>query len=549
MMCRLSVPKRLALGTTLLLCCFGTEVYADTCEPYDSTAPYELVFADEFNGNTLDRARWNTEFLWGPGVIINNEMQYYVSDDQFGYNPFVVNNGVLSIRADKAPFDRTRLYLTKSIYSATSAEVLWRQPEGAITYDVERDGAYLGSAQGGAWFEPQLRDGIDYAYEITARDENGNALSTEQITLNTSERSSFSPRVPFTLELDRNIYSERSAELVWRSPNRAAYFIVTHNGTSERLNGRTFSSLYLDGITPNIDLTYSVAAYDICDELIVEDSITVNTADGQTLNEVSERLVIAASIFSESTLEISWNTVQGATQYTLYDNGSLIDTISGRSLFINNMVPGGDRKFLVVAEDADGIEVDRTSRTLNTADASFALNRQPFVSGVITSYDSFRFKYGRVEMRARMPAGKGFWSAFWLLNAYYHDAEPEDPEIDIIEAIGDRTTTANSAYHTQRDSDGNGVTDTTDSNEFRSQIEDFSADFHRSAVEWTPDAIVFSVDDVITGEVRGERVSQEQMYLILNLAVGGSFPGPPDDSTVFPGSFDIDYVRVFQKRR
>ena len=541
------VPKKLAVGITLVVCCFGSKAYADTCEPYDSSAEYQLVFADEFDGDELDRVRWNTELLWGPGVIINGEMQYYVSDDQFNYNPFVVNDGVLSIKADKAPFDRTRLYLTKSVYSATAAEVLWRQPEGAVSYDVQRDGAFLGSVQGGAWFEPQLRDGIDYAYEITARDESGNALSVEQITVNTSERSTFSARTPFSLELDTRIYSERSAELVWRSPNRAAYYIVTHNENSERLNGRTFSSLYLDNLSPNVDLSYNVAAYDLCDELIIEDSIILNTADGQTPTEVSERLVIAASVFSDSTVEISWNTVAGATQYTLYDNGVLLDTITGRSLFVDNMVPGVDRKFLVVAQDKDGVEVDRTSRTLNTADASFALNRQPFVSGVLTSYDSFRFKYGRVEMRARMPAGKGFWSAFWLLNAYYHDAQPEDPEIDIIEAIGDQPTTANHAYHTRRDSDGDGVTDTIDSDEFRATIPDFSADFHRYTVEWTPDAIIYSVDDVVTGEVRGERVSKEQMYIIMNLAVGGAFPGPPDESTVFPGSFDIDYVRVYQR--
>lgn len=522
---------------------------ADTCEAYDANAPYELVFADEFEDGELDRGRWNTELLWGPGVIINNEMQYYVGEDQFGYNPFVVSDGVLSIKADKAPFDRTRLYLTKSIYSATAAEVLWRQPEGAVSYDVERDGAYLGAAEGGAWFEPSLRDGIDYAYEITARDENGNALSTEQITVNTSERGTFTPRTAFSLELDTVIYSARSAELVWRSPNRAAYYIVTHNGESQRLNGRTFDSLYLDDVTPDVDFNYSVAAYDLCDELIIEDSIVLNTADGQTPSDVAERLVINATIYSESTAEISWSAVQGATQYTLYDNGALTATITGRSQFIDDMVPGVDRQFLVIAEDSDGIELDSTTRTLNTADASFALNRQPFVSGALTSYDSFRFKYGRVEMRARMPAGRGFWSAFWLLNAYYHDAEPEDPEIDIIEAIGDQTNVANHAYHTRLDTDGDGVTDSSQSDEFRSSIEDFSADFHRYSVEWTPEFIQWSVDDEVTAEVRGERVSQEQMYIILNLAVGGTFPGPPDETTQFPGSFDIDYVRVYQKRR
>jgi len=375
------VKKFPAIVLTLLGSFHASAVYADTCQPYDANAEYQLVFADEFEGNELDRDRWNTEFLWGPGVIINNEEQYYVNADQFGYNPFEVSDGVLSIRADKAPFDRTRLYLTKSIYSATSAEVLWRQPEGAVRYDVVRDGALIGSAQGGAWFETGLRDGIDYAYEITARDQNGNGLSTEQITVNTSERGTFTPRTPFSLELDTRVYSDTSGEIVWRPPNRAAYYIVTHNGNAERFNGQAVRSLYLGSIPANQDLGYTVAAYDLCDELIIEDSIVLNTANGQSANTVSERLVIAASTFSESTVEISWNAVQGAVEYTIYDNGQLVDTISGRSLFVDDMVPGIDRRFLVVAIDNDGVEVDRTTRTLNPADASFALNRQPFAGG------------------------------------------------------------------------------------------------------------------------------------------------------------------------
>lgn len=540
--------KAWAVLTIAGFACAGVSpASADTCAPYDADAPYQLVFAEEFNDNELDLVRWTPELLWGPGVIINNEMQYYVNDGQFNYNPFVINDGVLSIQANKAPFDRSRLYLTQSVYSSTSAEVLWRQPEGAVSYDVNRDGAQLGSVTGGAWFEPALRDGIDYAYEITARDVNGNALSTEQITVNTSTRSQPSVRVPFSLELDRKIYSQTSAEIVWRPPNRAAYFDIQSASGTQRLVGRNYDSLYLDAIRPDVDMEYTVSAYDLCDELVIEDSIIINTSDGQTPSEVSDRLVIAASIYSPQTAEISWNAVADATEYDVSDNGVVLGTQAGRSLFVDDMQPGTDRKFLVIALDDEGIELDRTTRTLNTADASFALNRQPFVSGVLTSYDSFRFKYGKVEMRAKMPKGKGLWSAFWLLNAYYHDAEPEDPEIDIIEAIGDQTTTANHAYHTKRDTDGDGVTDSTDSDEFRAVIPDFSEQFQTYSVEWTPESITWFVNDQVTAEVTGERVSKEQMYIILNLAVGGTFPGAPDENTQFPASFDIDYVRVYQR--
>jgi len=146
-----------------------------------------------------------------------------------------------------------------------------------------------------------------------------------------------------------------------------------------------------------------------------------------------------------------------------------------------------------------------------------------------------------------MPAGKGLWSAFWLLNAYYKQDQPEDPEIDIIEAIGDNVTTANHAYHTRFDSNGDGFYDGTNSTEMRATISDFSADFHVYRVDWEEDRIVWYVDDVETGRVEGDQVSSEQMYLLANLAVGGSFPGPADESTPFPARFELDYIRVYQR--
>jgi len=101
---------------TLLALLLGIPTaYADTCEAPDTSSPYRLVFEENFDGEALDRGRWNTEFLWGPGVIINNETQYYVNDGQFGYDPFSIDDGVLTISAIKAPFDRSLLYLTRSI--------------------------------------------------------------------------------------------------------------------------------------------------------------------------------------------------------------------------------------------------------------------------------------------------------------------------------------------------------------------------------------------------------------------------------------------------
>lgn len=543
-----NLPVR-SLAVAVFSLCFTQHAYADTCDAPDPQGNYQLVFEDNFNGGALDRGRWNTEFLWGPGVIINNETQYYVNDGQFGYDPFSVSGGVLSIEAIKAPFDRSQLYLTRSIYSSRAVELLWRTPANAARYEVYRDGVLQATVRGGSYIQNVPREGIDYAYEVVAKDSNGNSLVAAQLTVNTADRSIPQPARAFSLELTASVYSSQSAEIKWSSPNRSARYEVYRNGSLYRsLNGADFKSLYEAGLIEGTNYNYRVVAFDGCDEKIIEQSLTLNTADGASIQDPkSDRLVIKSSIYSTSTAEVSWNAVKSARQYAVYANGVFLSRTDARSVFVDDLLPGKDRKFRVVALDASGNTIDETTRVINTADNSFALNRQPYLSGVITSYDSFKFKYGRVEARARMPAGKGLWSAFWLLNAYYKQDQPEDPEIDIIEAIGDRVTTGNFAYHYQQDNDGDGFYTDRKSIERRASITDFSASFHTYRVDWEEGRIVWYVDDVETARVEGDQVSSEQMYLIANLAVGGNFPGPADSTTRFPAKFEIDYIRVYQR--
>lgn len=528
---------------------FTSQVSADTCDVEDTNAEYKLVFEDNFDGGSLDRGKWDTEFLWGPGVIINNEQQYYVNDNQFGYNPFKVGGGTLSIEAIKAPFDQTELYLTRSIYSATSAELLWRKPADAVYYEVYRDGVLQANVNGGSYFEPELRDGIDYAYEVVAFDSNGNAIVTAQLTINTADRPPVYPDKPFGLGLDYKVYAPGVAELTWDAPNRAARFEVELNGESFRtLEGVGYTSLYLPGLESSLSYNFKVTVFDRCDDFIVEQTVSFMPNQQRIpLSEGAERLVIEVDEYSKSTAEISWSAVANAASYDIYQDGVFTENTDARSVFMDDLVPGIDRRFRVVVLDADGNTIDETGRVINTADNSFALNRQPYLSGIITSYNSFRFLYGRAEMRARMPAGKGLWSAFWLLNAYYNDDQPEDPEIDIIEAIGDRTTTANQAYHYKVDENGDGFFKGRKSIEGRSFIDDFSADFHTYSVDWSKGSLIYYVDGVEVKRIEGDLVSNEQMYIIANLAVGGWFPGPADETTPFPAKFEIDYIRVYQR--
>lgn len=180
------------------------------------------------------------------------------------------------------------------------------------------------------------------------------------------------------------------------------------------------------------------------------------------------------------------------------------------------------------------IEAIRTPDNLR--DKAFG---QPYLSGVITSYDSFQFTYGYVEARARVPYGQGLWSAFWLLNAYYVDAKPE---IDIMEHIGDNRDVA---YHTYHYYDENGDLHSTESLETGGL--DFTSQFHTYAVEWLPGKIIFYIDGVERATINDSNVSSQSMYIIANTALGGWWPGSPDETTGFPSKYEIDYIRAYQK--
>jgi beta-glucanase (GH16 family) len=149
----------------------------------------------------------------------------------------------------------------------------------------------------------------------------------------------------------------------------------------------------------------------------------------------------------------------------------------------------------------------------------------------------FAFQYGYVEMRARVPAGQGLWSALWLLPS---DQESK-PEIDIMEVLGHEPETVQVHLHTS-DGDGRRVS--------RGQalpVADLSTGWHTYALNWRPDALVWFVDGQERWRVTDPaEIPTEPMYLLANLAVGGDWPGSPDETTSFPNWYEIDYVRVWQ---
>lgn len=171
----------------------------------------------------------------------------------------------------------------------------------------------------------------------------------------------------------------------------------------------------------------------------------------------------------------------------------------------------------------------------------------PYTSARINTRGLFEQAYGRFEARIRMPWGQGIWPAFWLLGANEGDVGwPACGEIDIMEYRGQEPFRVHGSVHGPGYSGTKPITDHYDLYNDR-----FDMDFHIFAVEWGVDDIKWYVDEILyqtvtPGDVTGPWVFDHPFYIILNLAVGGNYVGPPDASTVFPQTMLIDYVRVYK---
>lgn len=158
------------------------------------------------------------------------------------------------------------------------------------------------------------------------------------------------------------------------------------------------------------------------------------------------------------------------------------------------------------------------------------------------------FQYGRMEGRLKVPGGKGFWPAFWMLGSNFNGSNwPDCGEIDIMEYIGKEPDLIFGTLH------GPGYSGAMGFSQWNRQTYNIADDFHTYAIEWEPDQIRWYYDGVQYHTVsrtdigNREWVFDQPFFFILNLAVGGQLPGPVGLDTVFPAQFYVDYVRVYQR--
>lgn len=175
--------------------------------------------------------------------------------------------------------------------------------------------------------------------------------------------------------------------------------------------------------------------------------------------------------------------------------------------------------------------------------------RNSFTSARITTQRSFTTTHGRLEIRAKLPAGAGAWPAFWALGANLPRVGwPRSGEIDVMEFTGNRPTITTSAVHAAR-TNGTHWHSTRTARASKT----LTTAYHVYAVEWTSRSLTFFRDGVSTGQITRAEVTRwatwpfdKPFYLLVNLAMGGTYAGKVPSTLTAPQRYYIDYVRVYR---
>jgi len=215
-------------------------------------------------------------------------------------------------------------------------------------------------------------------------------------------------------------------------------------------------------------------------------------------------------------------------------------------------IPGwGNNELQYYTDRPENVKVENGVLVITAREESFQGSN--YTSARLVTKGLFQRKYGRFEARIKVPYGKGYWPAFWMLGDDSNgDSWPQVGEIDIMEYLGDEPSTVFGTIHGPEFSGAESI-----SKEYILQNDRFDTDFHVFGIEWSPNRINWYMDDVLYLSLTPEDVEEEtdgqgewvfddrSFYMILNIAIGGNLPGNPTAETVFPQSMVVDYVRVY----
>jgi beta-glucanase (GH16 family) len=228
------------------------------------------------------------------------------------------------------------------------------------------------------------------------------------------------------------------------------------------------------------------------------------------------------------------------------DSGSLVSSDNWTYDLGNGSNGWGNLELQSYTNNAENVSLDGNG---NLVISALKKANGTYTSGRIKTQGIFTQQHGRIEARIKTPAGLGVWPAFWMLGENINQVGwPQCGEIDIMEQQGQKPFITHGSLHGPGYSGGNPITKS-----YRLETSRFDDDFFIYAVEWGEDYIDFYLNETLYHSVKpsqapGEWVYNQPFFILLNVAVGGSFVGPPNENTPFPAKMYVDYVRVYNEK-
>lgn len=229
------------------------------------------------------------------------------------------------------------------------------------------------------------------------------------------------------------------------------------------------------------------------------------------------------------------------------------DEFKGKELDTNkwnievNGLGGGNNELQYYTNNKSNLRVENGILIIEAIKENY--KGKEYTSGRINTSKKAAFTYGKIEARIKLPFGQGIWPAFWMLGENINEIGwPRCGEIDIMEMVGG-TEGDKKIYSTLH---WFGATKHEQSgSSFNLPNGQFSDDFHIFSTIWDEKEMTFYCDTAIVYKIdisaKAYDSFRNKFFILLNLAVGGNWPGSPNETTIFPQKMEVDYVRVYQK--
>ena len=535
-----------------------------TATPTPTAVPGQvtLLFSDDFDGSSLDPDKWTTCHYWDRGGCTgsNGELQWYLPDD------VLVSDGTLKLRAQertvKASNGITYDYTSGMVSTGRNTEDLSIPPKFAFQYGYAEMRAKIPKGQGlwaAFWLLPADHRPLPEVdvMEIIGRKFEKNYMvlhyESDDGTHLSSSRSWEGP--DWSADWHTFALDWQPTAMTWyidgiprfrytKAVNIPAEPMVlianlavggTWGGPPDATTPFP-SYLEIDYVKVWSEMPEQAA---LSDTLVTGQPSAVQPAATATPEITPAPTAIPGQVtllFSDDFDDTSLNTDKWTTCYWWRDASGGCTMVANKELqwYQPDDVLVGDGVLKLRAQErtattSEGKVYDYTSGMVSTG-RDFEDDPSP---------DRFAFRYGYAEMRARIPRGKGLRLTFWMLAA---DQE-WPPEIDVASFTGDRTNRVKfGVQYINPDASSGGCW-----HEWRGP--DFSRRWHTFAVDWQPTGIFWYVDGIKRWSFTDPAsIPSEPMYLLVDFAVGGDWPGSPDSSTPFPSSCEIDYVKVWNRR-